>query len=147
MSVSYFINPNSCDCINVKIKNTSKDSVYILSQSNSIYNWDTCFTYDITGLGGSDEGYSINITNVNFEMDNYCHRYIFIYPDSTFAFGARTNAKISNNKLYISLYANHIHVDEKEKIKKIKAWETTKIRKRNFVPGWEWKSISANKEQ
>lgn len=146
VSVSVKSNSYTNCCKTFVLKNNSKDTTYAIMQSNSIYYWDTCFGY--TAFMKPQIGYCVNVSNYYMDMDNYSrHRIILLPPDSTFTFGARNNGKIPNEELYLSMYVNPIKINEKDKIKRIRAWETTKMNKRKFVPGWEWRSIYANKEE
>ena len=147
INASYSLNKHTCDCINISIKNESKDSVYVVSQSNSIYNWDSCFTYDVSQSTLIENSHNLNVTNVDFDNDNYWHRYIFILPDSTYTFGARSNREILAGVLSLSVYVNSVFIKDISKIEEIRSWETKKMKKRKFIPGWEWRSIYANREQ
>ena len=137
INASYGNNIYACNCINITLVNSSSDTVYVISQSNSIQYWDSCFAYTIFPPTPPRKGYDLNITYYYRDMDNYNQNYIYLFPDSSINFGARINNDIIKDSLFISMYVYSIAVKIGETAQNMKtAVEKTKKSRRNMLKEW-----------
>ena len=138
LKASYAV--NTCNCDYLFLKNVSKDTVYIISQSESIYEWDSCFAYDVFKVENK-ESYDLNITHIDFAGDSRFHRQLYVFPDSTFKLGVRANDSINNNKLFISLNVYAMPIKKGETINGIRE-SIKKIGQRKNKTSWEWRKLN-----
>lgn len=133
----YKKNSYACNCINIELKNTSADTVYIFSQSTLIYKWDTCFAYDVGYRNLPYNGYDINLTYLDYYSHYIHHNYMSVFPDSILRFGARSNSGMIKDSLFVSMYVYSMPIKKGEKIVDINAEiEKLKKGKKKVMKGW-----------
>lgn len=140
LHLSYKKNSYVNSCISIELKNICSDTVYILSQSSSIYIWDSCFAFDVIKRDKQSGGNEINITSVEFDLDNYNHRYVSILPDSTFSFGARSNSNMIQDSLFASMYVYAMPVKKGESTINMNV-EIEKLRKGKKKAFEQWRIL------
>lgn len=127
-----------CNCFNIKLKNKSNDTVYVISQSFSILYKDTCFAYTVFKREKKN-GYTLNLSYYDDGVDGYSsksnNRHFYLYPDSTLFFGARTNEIINSDSLFVSMFVFALPI---KKSKGINIIEKNKLRTATEL--WKWET-------
>ena len=139
LTASYKNNIYACNCISVVLKNNSPDTIYAIAQSYSIQYWDSCFAYSIFQANPPQNGYNLNITYYYRDLDDYHHNIIYLFPDSTLMFGARSRNEMISDSLFISMYISTVSVQNGATMTNMKS-ALGKMKKRQKRVPWEWRN-------
>lgn len=138
---SYQTNANTCDCIYITLQNNSQDTAFIISQSNSVHWWDSCFAYTVFKRESPKVGHSIDITYYYRDIDNYRdNNFLYLLPGNCLKFGARATKEMLDDSLFVSMYMCPVSVSKGESVSTIKR-RLEKLKKTKEKMFWGWISF------
>lgn len=139
---TYQINANTCDCVFVTLQNNSHDTAYIISQSNSIHGWDSCFAYTVFKREYPKVGHSIDISYYYKDLDSYReNNFLYLLPGNSLTFGARTTDAILGDSLFVSMYMCPIPVSKEKDVSAIRC-QMDKLKNTKEKMPWRWISYN-----